>query len=51
MYVQYWFGKIPEEGIATHSTFLPENPIDRKARWAIVHRVINSLATLYKGTD
>ena len=22
-----------------------ENPIDRKARWAIVHRVIKSLAT------
>ena len=31
-----------EEGIATHSVFLPRDPMDRGAWWATVHGVAKS---------
>ena len=31
-----------EEEMATHSVFLPENPVDRGAWWATVHGVTES---------
>ena len=32
----------PEEGMATHSSILGENPMDRGAWWATVHGVAES---------
>ena len=31
-----------EKGMATHPVFLPRNPMDREAWWAVVHRVAQS---------